>query len=93
MALTRDAGHVVELVRVEQRPPDQVALMLLSSTAVALLTSGRYHIYRGILSGKGHALVSVFSRCISELQQRGYQTDEETQEALRRLGDEIKKLG
>jgi hypothetical protein len=93
LALTRDAWYVVELVRVGQRPPDQIALLFLTSTATALLMSGRYHIYRGMLSGEGHALVSVFTRCMSELQERGYQTEEKTHEALERMREEIKKLG
>jgi hypothetical protein len=93
LALTRDAGHVMELVRIGQRPPDQIARLFLSSTAIALLVSGRYHLYPGILSGEGHALVSVFTHCMSELQQRGYQTEEKTREALERMREEIKKLG
>jgi hypothetical protein len=93
IGLTRDAGYIVELVRVERQPPDQVALMLLSSSAIALLMSGRYHIYRGMLSGEGHALVSAFTRCMAELQQRGYQTEEKAQEALQRMRDQITKLG
>jgi hypothetical protein len=93
IALTHDVGYVVGLVRVDQRPADHVALLLLSSTAIALLMSGRYHISRGILSGEGHALVSVFSRCVSELQQRGYYTEEKAREALQRMREETKKLG
>lgn len=93
IALTRDAEDIVRVVRQERRPPEQVALVMLSSTAIDLLTSGRYHVYRGVLSGEGHALSSVFARCMSELQERGYQTAEKTQEAVQRMRIEIKKLG
>jgi hypothetical protein len=93
LALTHDAGYVMELVRFGRRPPDQIALMFLSSTAIALLMSGRYHLYRGMLSGEGHALVSVFSRCMLELQERGYQTEEKTYEALQRMREDIKTQG
>jgi hypothetical protein len=92
VALTRDAG-VVELVRVQHQPPDRVALVLVSSTVIGLLTSGHYHLYRGVLSGEGHALVSVFTRCMSELEQRGYQTETTTHEALQRMRDEVNRLG
>jgi hypothetical protein len=93
LALTRNAEYVVGLVREEHRTPDHVALMMLSSTVLGLLMSGRYHIYRGVLSGEGHALMSTFARCMSELQQRGYQSEQNAQEATQRLRDEIKKLG
>jgi hypothetical protein len=93
LALTRDAEHVVGLVREAHQAPDHVALDMLSSTVLGLLTSGRYHIYRGVLSGEGHALMSTFARCMSELQQRGYQSEENAEEATQRLRDEIKKLG
>jgi hypothetical protein len=93
IALTRDAKYVVGLIRDEHRTPDQVALVILSSTVIGLLMSGRYHIYRGVLSGEGHALDSVFTRCMAELQQRGYQTAEKTQQAVQRMREEIKKLG
>lgn len=93
IGLTRDAEHVVRLVRDEHLTTDQVALVMLSSAVGGLLTSGRYHIYRGVLSGEGHALNSVFTRCMSELQQRGYQPVEKTEEAVQRMRDEIKKLG
>lgn len=93
LGLTRDAGYVMELVRVGQRAPDQIALLFLSSTAIALVMSGRYHFYRGMLRGEGHALVSVFSRCMLELQERGYQTEEKTHEALQRMREEIKTQG
>ncbi|MFN2563530.1 MAG: hypothetical protein ABR499_00795 [Gemmatimonadaceae bacterium] len=93
LALTKDTEYVVKLIREEHRTPDQVALVMLSSTVIGLLTSGHYHIYRGVLSGHGHALRSVFTRCMLELQQRGYQTEEKTQEAMQRLRDEIKTLG
>lgn len=91
LGVTRDAAYILELIRVGQRPPDQIALLFVSSTAISLLMSGRYHLYRGILSGEGHALVSVFTRCMSELQQRGYQTEEQTHEALHRIREEIQK--
>ena len=93
IALTRDVEYVRGLIREEHRAPDQVALVILSSTVIGLLMSGRYHIYRGVLTGEGHALSSVFTRCMSELQQRGYQTAAKTQEAVQRMRDEIKKRG
>jgi hypothetical protein len=93
VALTRDVEYVRGLIREEHRAPDQVALVILSSTVAGLLMSGRYHIYRGVLTGEGHALSSVFTRCMSELQDRGYQTAAKTQEAVQRMRDEIKKLG
>jgi hypothetical protein len=93
IALTRDVDYVRGLIREEHRAPDQVALVILSSTVIGLLTSGRYHIYRGVLTGEGHALSSVFTHCMAELQQRGYQTAAKTQEAVQRIRDEIKKLG
>jgi DNA-binding helix-hairpin-helix protein with protein kinase domain len=93
IALTRDAEYVVGLMREEHRRADQIALVMLSSTVIGLLMSGRYHIYRAVLSGEGHALVSTFTRCMAELQQRGHQTEKQTQEAMQQLRDEIKKLG
>jgi hypothetical protein len=66
---------------------------MLASIVIELLRSGRYHIYRGVLSGQGHALNSTFTRCMRELQQQGYQTESETQQAMQLLRDEISKLG
>lgn len=93
VALTRDTEYVLRETRDEHRSPDQVALMMLASTVSTLLMSGRYHIYRGVLSGEGHGLVSLFTRCMSELEHRGYQPPQKTQEALQRLRGEIQKLG
>lgn len=93
LASTRDAGYVLGLIREARQTPDQVALAMLSSTALGLLTSGRYHVYRGVLSGQGHALSSAFTRCVLELQQRSYHTEAETQLALRLLRDEIEGVG
>jgi len=93
LAMNGDPSRVVRLVRDEHQAADYVALVLLYSTAEALLRSGRYHLYRGVLSGEGHALNSVVTRCMAELEQRGYQTKEKTQELTQRLRDEIKKLG
>jgi hypothetical protein len=74
IALTKDAEDIVRVIRQERRPPEQVALVMLSSTAIDLLTSGRYHVYPGVLSGGRPRLGSVFTRCMSGLQQQGYQT-------------------
>jgi hypothetical protein len=92
-AFVRLLGLVEDPVRNVHRQPDQVALAMLASTVLALLTSGRYHIYRGVLSGEGHALSSAFARCMLELQQRGYQTEAQTEQALRLLRDDINTLG
>jgi hypothetical protein len=50
LALTRNAEYVVKLIRAERKTPDQVALVMVASTVIGLLTSGRYHIYRGLLN-------------------------------------------
>jgi hypothetical protein len=89
VARTRDAPSVVKLINVEHRAVDEVALQFVSATVLSLLMSGRYHLDRGMLSGEGHALVSVFTRCMMELQQRGYQTEAASEAALREMRDAI----
>ncbi len=93
MALTTDAAFVRDLTGPDRRAPDHVALRILLSAALELLRSGRYHIYRGVLNGEGHALESMFTRCTTELERRGYQTDRDAQLALRALRDEIGGTG
>jgi hypothetical protein len=93
LALTRDIQGVAGFVGADRRPPDQVALQLLSSTVIGLLMSGEYHLSRGVLSGEGHGLVAVFTRCMLDLQERGYESDEKTEQALRRIRSELARLG
>lgn len=93
LGLARDADYVLRLVRDEQQTPDRVAYVLLSSVARDLVLSGRFHVARGVLTGEGHALVSVFTRCMLDLEGLGHHGADETAEALRRLRDEVGKLG
>jgi len=93
--MIQNAEATVHTVNVEKVPPQPLAWLILSNAAGNGLATGRFHIYRGVLSGQGQALLSVYARAINELEKAGYyQGRDRTAEDDRRwIRDHIRDAG
>lgn len=77
IALAKDSERTVYSIRFDRKTPEHLALILISNVLSQLLPSGRYHLYRGVLTGQGAALLQTWHEVIAELQESGYYTKEE----------------
>lgn len=79
-----DAVHVV---RDKGIPPRQYVYSMMANMLADTLESGSMHIYRGILSIRGKVALSMFERCVDELERM----DIKDANALGRLRADLKR--
>jgi hypothetical protein len=70
-----------------------LAYTSIKNLAGAYLQSGRYHVYRGVLSMQGQALKSLFAYSSNKLIDLRTLTGEQVAEQLRMLDDDIRGVG
>lgn len=93
MELVADTERTVYSIRVDRQTPETLAAILLANAAGPLLSSGRYHVYRGVLSPAGHALLALWRRCNEFLVAEGKFPSEHRAEDEREMSSAIKNAG
>ena len=74
---------------------DERTYMALYNIAHALLVSGRFHIYRGVLNPHDESthLIGVFRQCLEWFETNGHIDEQEKIEELQILWSEIQQVG
>jgi hypothetical protein len=88
-----DPKGIVHWIRQESWKPADLVLLLLSKAASRAASSGRYHIYRGMLSPDGHGYVAVFRTAVNALAASGFITPAEAEEDVATLLKQVKEIG
>ena len=73
--------------------PRDVVLYVIVQQCKLLLSSGDYHIYRGVLSGQGLGKRAVFGIALNELVKSGFANEEQASEQRAELHELIKDVG
>lgn len=72
---------------------EQLALVLITNVFGWQLSSGRYHIYRGMLGSIGNDMLKLWRTAIERMMERGYYTKEEGLQHMRWLVRGIENAG
>ncbi len=88
-----EQDKTVHSIRHDGLQPDHLALILITNVLGNRLTSGHYHVYRGVLSAIGDDMLNLWGTAVSAMHQRGYYSDDEAQEDMRWIQAEINNVG
>jgi len=70
-----------------------LAFLIILNVLSRELTSGRFHIYRGVLSNIGHELLRLWDYSVQQQRLSGYYTDEDVENDEKWIRAEIKQAG
>jgi hypothetical protein len=73
--------------------PMQVAVAQVANVSGDLLESGTLHVYRGILSPAGEAVMAIFRRSLEEMVAKGNATESEAAEQISSVLSSIRMAG
>ena len=76
-----------------KKSPRDIVLYAIAQQCKLLLSSGNYHIYRGVLSGEGNGMRAVFGIALDELVKSGFANEEQASEQRAELHELIKDVG
>ena len=91
--IVRDADRTIHSLSADGWQPTDLALLLLTRASSLALSSGHYHIYRGVLGGEGHGYLTIFRRSVKELVRSGFITPQEAEADISDLTKDIKEVG
>jgi hypothetical protein len=91
--LIKDKEKTVCSIKEDKMTPHNLVLLLITNVTGELLSSGRYHIYRGILNMTGTGLLAIWHYAISELEKSGYYSSEQAKEDNEWINKQIKEVG
>ncbi len=80
-------------IRIDGMKPDHLALMLIANVIGDELSTGSYHVYRGVLGAVGNDMLKLWNATISALKERGYYSDAEVEEDMRWIREQISNAG
>lgn len=75
--LIQDAEKTTASIATDGLTPRTLVFLLIAKAARQLIPSGRFHIYRGVLSGQGKALYAIWMSANKELEKVGIQPAQE----------------
>lgn len=93
VSLAKDAEKTVYSIRNDRMKPDQLGLLLILNVLGRHLSSGQYHIYRGVLNAVGTDMLSMWTAVVQAMEDRGYYDNAKTKEDMKWIRDGIKKVG
>ena len=93
VSIAKKSGKTIESVRHNGKNPDESALRIITFVLANHLSSGNYHVHRGMLSMTGTDMLNVFRVAINELQTKGYYSGKEAEDDLFWLDGQIKDVG
>lgn len=85
--------HLLKAIYEAKNSPREVVLYAIVQQCKLLLSSGNYHIYRGVLSGEGSGIRAVFGIALDELVKSGFANEEQASEQHAELHELIKDVG
>jgi len=91
--LINDEEKTVASVSADGLAPKTLVYLLLANTIRPLLASGRYHVYRGVLSGAGQGLLAIWNRANDELEAAGFLPPGEVRDDRQWMHSAIKEAG
>ena len=89
----KDKEKTIYSIKNEGLTPQILAHILITNAIQALLGSGQYHIYRGILNTVGKAMVESWDNSVNQMEKLGRYGPEEVAEDKSWLRNEIMKMG
>lgn len=72
---------------------EELVLNVIANIAFSLVSTGQYHVYRGVLKPIGIQFKTVYVRAIEEAHQKGYLSGGELKERIRELSTAIEEVG
>ena len=72
---------------------DIASVIISVNIAYFILTTGRYHIYRGTLGPTGSIALKIFNNLMNYLVESGHSTQEEVKEYKNKVYSEIRTVG
>lgn len=91
--LLKDVDKTVCSIQNDGISPRNLIFLLTSNVAGELVSSGWYHVYRGVLSMQGQELLNIFNIAVKELEKSGLHTKEESEKDFEWIKNEIKSMG
>ncbi len=85
-------GAIVESIK-NGSSPHEVVLYAIVKNSQAFLSSGQFHVYRGVLNGQGHGIKAVFGIALDELVKSGFTNSKDADEHRTELAEDIKQMG
>ena len=95
--------HLVSLIRDEEKTtysineegisPRTLVFLLITNVIQTILSTGKYHVYRGTLGLQGQDLLRVWDRSTEQLAELGYYTATQSQEDKNWIREQIKNVG
>ncbi|MEK7950440.1 hypothetical protein [Luteolibacter soli] len=92
-AIKAQADTIRKQIRLGEVTPRQVALQFAGNTAGDALESGKWHLYRGVLSPAGNELMRLYDACWRANVADGFATEEKRQEEMAMMHRLILQVG
>ena len=88
-----DKKDVVEGIAKDGRDPAEIALTALWNVSNQVVSSGRYHVYRGILTDQGKGYLYAYKKTVDVLLDKGFIDKEEAKSNRKSIKENIKSAG
>lgn len=85
--------HLLKAIYEAKNSPREVVLYAIVQQCKLLLSSGNYHVYRGVLSGEGSGIRAAFGIALDELMKSGFANEQQASEQRAELNELIKNVG
>ena len=94
MACQIDHKAIVYSIKKEKRLPHELALTIINNVTADMLTSGRYHSFRGVLDdAEGARLYSIFQSALEMLSKHRYLSEQEADAIKKSVDIDIAMVG
>ena len=93
LRLINDYEKTVCSIKEEKMPPNVLVNLLMTNAIQSYLTSGRYHVCRGMLSMVGKDLLRLWDYSVGQLHDSSYHTEEEVKIDRNWIREQIKDIG
>lgn len=88
-----DKKDVVDGIVKNGRNPAEIALTALWNVSNQAVSSGHYHVYRGILSDQGKGYLYVYTKTVDVLLEKGFIDKNEAENNRKSIQENIKSVG
>ncbi len=84
---------VVHSIRVDGMTPKALVYLVITNVLDRELSSGRFHVYRGLLSGSGENLLRLWDHAVDELLKSGNHSEEDAAKDKKWIREQIRNVG
>lgn len=92
-ALVNNVEKVQYAIIQERKTPKHLILIMMLNVLAEKLTSGYYHVYRGVLSMEGAHFLEIWQLCITEMLDEGYSSQEKFEEDRVWIKEQVRSAG